>query len=77
MKVVRHDAVRQTAYGSAILRLTKHLEKGSVVSRPIEEPQSADASIQDVKHDASRSDLSSIWHAINCHQDACQDPANI
>ena len=69
--MVRHEAVRQTPYRNPLLRLAKHPEKGSVITRPIEESESADAPIQDVKHDATRSDRSSA----RTHDDRGSDQA--
>ena len=46
------------------MRLAKHLEERQVISGSIKKPESADATIQDVKHDASRSEPPSIWHGV-------------
>ena len=62
MEVAWHEAVRQTPHRDSLLGLGKYLEERAVVSGPLEEPELADASIQDVKHDSSRSDPLSIWH---------------
>ena len=64
MEMVGHEAVRQTSERNALLRLAKHLEERPVVSGLIEEPKPADASIQDVKDEASGSDSPSIWHGV-------------
>jgi hypothetical protein len=72
MEVVWHEAVRQTPHGDSLLGLAKHLLERAVVSGSIEKPESADASIQHVKHNSSRSNPLSIWHGVRCNQDVCQ-----
>lgn len=64
MEMVWHETVRQTPDRNAHLRLAKHLEERPVISRSIKQPESANATIQDVKHDSSRSDPPSIWHGV-------------
>lgn len=63
MKVVWHEAVRQTSHRDPPLGLAKHLEERAIVSGPIEEPESADPPIENVKDDPSCSNPQSIWHA--------------
>jgi hypothetical protein len=62
MEMVRHEAVRQTPNWNALLSLVENPEEGLVVTMSIEQLQSANTSIHDVKDDATHSDSPAIRH---------------
>jgi hypothetical protein len=62
MEMVRHEAVRQTPNGNALLSFAENPEEGPVVTRSIEQLQSTNTSIHDVKDDATHSDSLAIRH---------------
>jgi Fe2+ or Zn2+ uptake regulation protein len=62
MEMVRHEAVRQTPNRNALLSFVENPEERPVVTRSIEQLQSANTSIHDVKDDATHSDSLAIRH---------------